>query len=127
MNTFTAKSLQRLATVHIDLQRLAKEALRVSTIPFQITEGVRTLERQRYLFNAGKSRTMRSRHLGGFAIDVVAMPGGVVSWNFDDYTLIDRAFQVASDNINIPYEWGGTWPRLRDGPHFQLPAGKYPD
>ncbi len=36
------------------------------------------------------------------------------------------AFQDAARIEKVPVEWGGSWPRFRDGPHFQLPWAKYP-
>ena len=37
------------------------------------------MARQREMVRAGSSQTLRSRHLTGHAVDVVAMPAGVVS------------------------------------------------
>ena len=28
--------------------------------------------------------------------------------------------------VGVPIEWGGDWRTFKDGPHFQLPWGKYP-
>ncbi|EIT3942437.1 M15 family metallopeptidase, partial [Escherichia coli] len=39
---------------------------------------------------------------------------------------IAAAFRQASQELNIPVEWGGDWKTLKDGPHFQLPHGAYP-
>ena len=40
------------------------------------------------MVRAGSSQTLRSRHLTGHAVDVVAMPAGVVSWEWDYYAQI---------------------------------------
>ena len=49
-------SRERLATCHEDLQRIAQEAIRLSPIDFGIAEGVRSLARQKQLFDAGLSK-----------------------------------------------------------------------
>ena len=53
---FGAASLARLNTCHPDLIVLAKLVISRSKIDFGITEGHRSLERQKLLFDQGKSR-----------------------------------------------------------------------
>ena len=72
----TQRSLKRLEGVHPDLARIVKRAAEITGQPFQITEGLRSKSRQRELVRRGASKTMRSRHLTGHAVDVVAMIGG---------------------------------------------------
>jgi peptidoglycan L-alanyl-D-glutamate endopeptidase CwlK len=45
-----------------------------------IQEGLRTRERQVEVVARGASRTMRSRHLAGHAVDLVALGGSEISW-----------------------------------------------
>ena len=81
---------------------LAKKAREISPIPFEVTEGLRTKERQRYLVRTGKSRTMKSYHLRGKAMDFVAMPGGKVSWDLKDYkTIVEKAFKPAAKALGL--------------------------
>ena len=47
MYKFGNKSIERLATVHPDLQRLFNAAIDNSPYDFSITEGLRSLERQK--------------------------------------------------------------------------------
>lgn len=75
---------------------------------------------------AGASKTMNSRHLTGHAVDVVALIDGAVRWDWPLYDLIAKAFKAAAKAEGVPLEWGGDWPRFRDGPHFQLPWKQYP-
>lgn len=121
-----ARSMKRLEGVHPDLVKLVTHAAERSDIAFQITEGVRTAARQKQLVAQGASGTLRSRHLTGHAVDVVAMIGGRVSWEFPLYERIARSFKEASRELKIPVKWGGDWPTLRDGPHFQLTWRAYP-
>ncbi|MEX2990343.1 M15 family metallopeptidase [Serratia fonticola] len=124
---FGSASEKNLQGVHPDLVQLARAALALSPVDFRITEGRRSMARQRDLLREGKSQTLKSRHLTGHAIDVVALPGNVVSWDMKYYKQIADAFKQASEGLTIPIEWGGDWKTLVDGPHFQLPVRDYPE
>lgn len=123
---FNARSEKNLLGVHPDLVRVMRLALRYSLVPFTITEGLRSMARQRDLLREGKSQTLRSRHLTGHAVDVVAMPLGAVSWEWDYYAQIASAVRRAGLECGVDVEWGGGWKTLKDGPHFQLPFKNYP-
>ena len=120
MFKLSKKSLAKLDEVNPDLQKLVRNAIGLSTIDFGISEGMRTKERQKILYDTGKSQTMNSRHLTGHAVDVYAWKDGAVSWEFEDYETINVAFSQASKLTNIPYVWGGSWKSFKDGPHFEL-------
>ncbi|MDR2777188.1 MAG: hypothetical protein LBB24_00215, partial [Rickettsiales bacterium] len=60
--SFGTRSEQMLATVAPELNLVARRVISLSPIDFAIVEGSRTLERQRELYNSGKSKTMQSRH-----------------------------------------------------------------
>lgn len=124
--SFDPRSLARLAEVHPDLQKLAVRALALSPVDFIITEGLRTLERQKALLAQGATRTLDSRHLTGHAIDVAARVDGEVRWDWPLYGRIADAFAKASQELAIPVTWGGSWKSFRDGPHFELPRDRYP-
>ena len=124
MFKLSKKSLAKLSEVNPDLQKLVKNAIGLSTIDFGISEGMRTKERQKILYDTGKSQTMNSRHLTGHAVDVYAWKDGAVSWEFEDYETINVAFSQASKLTNIPYVWGGSWKSFKDGPHFELKREK---
>jgi peptidoglycan L-alanyl-D-glutamate endopeptidase CwlK len=103
---FSQRSEKNLNGVHQDLIKLARREFELSTIDFGITEGVRTAERQKQLVAEGKSQTMKSRHLHGFAIDVLAYPTPAGSWDMVYYKQIADAFKVASTELAIPIELG---------------------
>lgn len=128
MNSFELgrRSRGHLHGVHSDLILVVARAIKLSEIDFAITEGVRSIERQKVLVASGASSTMRSRHLTGHAIDVAAWIGGEVRWDWPLYTRIAVAFKEASEQVHVPIEWGGDWSTFRDGPHFQLPWSAYP-
>ena len=119
-------SLSKLKGVHPDLIRVVKRAVELTEVPFRITEGRRTLARQKQLVAAGASQTMRSRHLTGHAIDLAAEVGGKVRWDWPLYHKLDEAMKKAAHELDVPIEWGGDWHSFKDGPHFQLPWKEYP-
>lgn len=123
---FSARSFSHLAGVRPELVILAYHALILSAVPFQITDGIRTRAEQEKLLAEGKSKTMKSRHLTGHAVDVVATPGGQVSWDWQHYETIADAFARASSETGIKCTWGGGWKGFRDGPHFELDRAEYP-
>lgn len=105
--------------------KVMQEAIKESPLDFGITEGLRTLERQKELFEAGKSQTMNSRHLRGLAVDIAIFIEGKLNWDFPNYKLVaDHIKEVAKD-LDIPITWGGDWISFKDGPHFELDRSKY--
>lgn len=134
-NTLNARSRSNLRGVHPDLIRVVERAAELSAVPFIVTEGRRTLARQRQLVAQGASKTLRSRHLTGHAIDVAALSGGKVSWALPLYATIADAFRLAAAQLSVPIRWGGDWngngkstdESFVDGPHFELPRDRYPE
>lgn len=120
------RSQDRLAGVHPSLIRVVERAIALSPVDFMVTEGLRTLERQRALVRAGASRTLRSRHLTGHAVDVAALVEGKVRWDWPLYGRIAGAFKIAAAEEGIALVWGGDWRSLRDGPHFELDRSVFP-
>ena len=120
------RSRQRLAGVHPDLRAVVERAIQISEVDFTVLETLRTTERQRRLVAAGSSTTMRSRHLTGHAVDLGAWVDNDVDWSWPLYYKIADAMKQASQELDIPIEWGGDWTSFKDGPHFQLPWSSYP-
>ena len=123
---FSQRSENNLRGVHPDLVKVVRLALELSPVDFGITEGLRTVERQKQLVAEGKSQTMNSRHISGHAVDVFAYPTPAGSWDWQYYQQISQAFKQAGKNLGIPVEWGGDGKTLKAGPHFQLPYADYP-
>lgn len=122
----------RLVGVHPDLVRVVVRARRAAS--FIVTEGLRTKERQAQLVRIGASQTMNSRHLTGHAVDLAAWlddgdgspEGGEIRWDWPLYEKIGAAMKAAAAAENVQMDWGGDWPRFRDGPHFELRWAVYP-
>jgi peptidoglycan L-alanyl-D-glutamate endopeptidase CwlK len=119
-------SLSRLIGVHPDLVAVVKRAIELTEIDFTVTEGLRDIERQKKLLAAGASKTMKSRHLTGHAVDLAALVDGRIRWDWPLYDKLAKAMKAAAAELNIPVEWGGDWKTFKDGPHFQLPWKRYP-
>lgn len=111
--------------MHPDLRKVVERAIEISEIDFTVLEGMRTLARQRQLVAAGASKTMNSRHLTGHAVDLGAMVGGKIRWDWPLYAIVAKAMKAAAKELGVPLEWGGDWRTFKDGPHFQLPFKHY--
>lgn len=123
-----ARSLKNLEGVHPDLVRVVHRADELVAAPlgFIVTEGLRTLERQKKLVEAGASRTLASRHITGHAVDLMATLDGQGRWDWPLYAKVAEAMKQAAAELSVALEWGGDWVTLKDGPHFQLSHVAYP-
>ena len=122
--TLSKRSLKALEGVHPDLVAVVQRSIKITPIDFVVIEGLRTIERQRELFKTGASRTMRSRHLTGHAVDL-AVWLGTVRWEQPLYADLAVAVKAAAKELGVPIEWGWDlwgW----DAPHWQLGRRKYP-
>lgn len=126
-----ARSERNLEGVHPDLvlvARAAHEAMaqRTDGLSFTIIEGLRTGKRQAELVKAGASRTMNGRHLTGHAFDLMATVAGKGRWDWPLYATLGAIVKAEAARLGVAITWGGDWPRLRDGPHFELDRKAYP-
>lgn len=121
------RSLAALNGVHPDLARVVFRAAEIATDDdFIVTEGLRTIERQRQLVAKGASQTMSSRHITGHAVDLASVVDGEVRWDWPLYSRLAALMKEAACIEAVPIEWGGDWLKFKDGPHFQLPRKAYP-
>ena len=142
------KSLDKLVGIDPKLAQVVKLAIDYTKVDFGVTEGLRTIEKQREYFEAGKSQTMSSKHIDGKAVDLVAYVGGTVCWELNVYDDLADAMKAAAIELAVPMRWGAAWniPDIRawrgtmeeamnyyiderrkqnkrpfiDGPHFEL-------
>jgi len=120
MFKLSEKSLMRLTGVHPDLQAVVKRAIEITPVDFLVVEGLRTKERQAYLLDAGKSRTMNSYHLTGHAVDIAPIVDGKVSWDWKHFHPMVAAMKQAAKELNVKITAGADWKSFPDGPHFQI-------
>lgn len=133
---FGSRSRERLRSVHPDLVLVVSRGLLYSEIDFAVTEGLRSIERQRDLVSRRLSQTYASKHLvqpDGYAHAVDIMAVGDLdgdndvdaqdrtrTWDRELYTAIAVAMQRAADELGIPIRWGGAFKSFFDGVHFEL-------
>lgn len=120
MYKFSKRSLDNLKGVDERLVKLMKEVLTISPYDFGITEGLRTIEKQKEYVRTGKSQTMNSYHLKGKAVDIVVYKDREVTWKLDYYKEIADIVKEIAKEKGLKITWGGDWKTLVDGPHFQL-------
>lgn len=123
---FSKRSVERMQGVHPELIRVVKLAITLTEVDFGVTEGLRTVAKQREYFDKGASKTMNSRHLTGHAIDLVAYIGAEVRWDWPLYHKIAAAMKQAAKELCVAITWGGDWSSFPDGPHFELDRKVYP-
>jgi peptidoglycan L-alanyl-D-glutamate endopeptidase CwlK len=123
---FSQRSITNLSGVHPDLVKVVRRALEISEIDFAVIEGLRSKERQAELVKAGASQTMNSRHITGHAVDLAAVVGGAIRWDWPIYEKIAKAVKTAAAELKVAIVWGGDWVSFKDGPHFELDRKKYP-
>ena len=120
------RSRARMRGIHPALVGVIEAAILTTPVDFRVTEGLRTPARQAALVRAGASRTLNSRHITGHAVDVAAMVDGAIRWDWPLYPRIAEAIKTAAKAKGVALVWGGEWPRLRDGPHFELDRRVFP-
>ena len=109
MFKLSQRSLDRLEGVKPDLVAVVKRAIELTKIDFGVIEGVRTEERQKELVAKGASKTMKSKHLVGNAVDLMAYIGSRASWEISCYDEIADAMKQAAIEEGVPIRWGAAW------------------
>lgn len=120
------RSEKNLVGVHDKLQAVVRLAATITEVDFIITEGLRTLERQKELFAKGASQTMNSKHLTGHAVDLAAVIGSEARWDWPLYHKLAKAMKQAAADLGVKITWGGDWRSFKDGPHFEIDPKVYP-
>ena len=85
------------------------KAIEVTKVDFGVTYGVRDLAEQERLFKSGRSQTMKSKHLDGRAVDLVAYFGSDISWELNVYDDICDAMAEAARRHTLAVKWGAAW------------------
>lgn len=124
--SLSKRSIERLEGVQPHLKSVISHAIRITPIDFTVLEGIRSIERQRELFDRGATTTMNSRHLTGHAVDIAPHVNGEISWHWPDYHKLAEVIKQAALDQAVKIEWGGDWKSFKDGPHWQLPWLEYP-
>lgn len=103
------RSLKKMEGINPKLVTLVKHAISLSSVDFGVSEGLRSVERQKKLVEQKRSQTMDSQHIKGRAIDVYAYIDGEAVWELNVYDEIADAFAMASRSQGVPLVWGAAW------------------
>ena len=103
------RSKGRLEGVNPQLVQVVNEAIKRTKVDFGVTFGMRTLEEQQKLYDSGRSQTMKSKHLDGRAVDLVAYFGSDISWELNVYDDICDAMAEAARRNTVAIKWGAAW------------------
>ena len=103
------RSLAKLEGVDERLVRVVKTAITITNVDFGVIQGLRTIAEQRELVAKGASQTMKSKHIEGRAVDVMAYVGSRGSWEMSLYDNIADAFKIAAEEEDVPIRWGAAW------------------
>lgn len=142
------RSLARMDGVDERMVRVVQTAISLTSVDFGVIQGLRTIQEQRELVAKGASQTMKSKHIDGLAVDLMAYVGSRGSWELSLYDNIADAMKLAAIEEGVAIRWGAAWhiPDIRewdgtmqdamdgyidlrrsqgrrpfiDGPHFEL-------
>ena len=103
------RSLDRLEGVEDSLVVVVKRAIQLTKVDFGVSEGLRSVPRQMELVARGASKTMKSKHIDGLAVDLVAYISGRMSWELNLYDDIADAMAAAAKEHGVTVRWGGAW------------------
>jgi peptidoglycan L-alanyl-D-glutamate endopeptidase CwlK len=103
------RSLDRLEGIDTELLAVVMLAIKKTKIDFGVVQGLRTVEEQEKLVASGASQTMKSKHLDGKAVDLMAFVDGRGSWELNVYDEIADAMKEAAIELGVPLRWGAAW------------------
>tara|TARA_Y100000004_G_C8872626_1_gene393996 strand:+ start:412 stop:882 length:471 start_codon:yes stop_codon:yes gene_type:complete len=110
------RSKDRLAGVDADLVAVVHHAITVTEVDFGVICGLRTIEEQKELVAKGASKTMKSKHIDGKAVDLMAYIGSRGSWELNVYDEIADAMKEGAKALGVGVRWGAAWhlPDIRE-------------
>ena len=102
------RSNERLEGVDERMQAVVRSAIGQSKQDFSVICGLRTIEEQRKLVAKGASKTLKSKHLDGLAVDLMAYVDGG-RWELNLYDEIADAMKQAAIDCDVSVRWGAAW------------------
>ena len=104
--SLSSRSLGKLEGVKPELVEVVKKAIELTKTDFGVIYGMRTKEEQQKLFDSGKSQTLKSKHLTGDAVDLMAYVDGKASWELNLYDDLADAMKWAATEKGVKIRWG---------------------
>ena len=101
-------SLAKLEGIDERMIAVVKYAINVTKQDFSVICGMRTIEEQKVLVAKGASQTMKSKHIDGLAVDLMAYVNGG-RWELNLYDEIADAMSEGAREIDVPIVWGAAW------------------
>jgi len=109
MFELSSRSLKNLEGVDEKLNLVVLRAIQLTKIDFGVICGLRTIEEQEALVAKGASQTMKSKHLDGLAVDLMAYVDGRGCWEVSVYDEVADAVKQAAIELDVPIRWGAAW------------------
>ena len=103
------RSLGRLDGVKNEMHSVVVSAIGMSNVDFGVICGLRTQEEQEDLMARGATQTLKSKHLTGDAVDLMAYIGSRASWELNLYDDIADAMKQAAIKHDVAIKWGAAW------------------
>jgi peptidoglycan L-alanyl-D-glutamate endopeptidase CwlK len=103
------RSLNRLEGVDEKLKLVVMRAIQITDTDFGVICGLRTEAEQAELVAKGASQTMKSKHIEGLAVDLMAYIGSRGSWELNLYDNIADAVKQAAIELDTGVRWGAAW------------------
>ena len=107
--SLSSRSLAKLEGVKPELVEVVKTAITLSKTDFGVIYGMRSAAEQQKLFDSGKSQTLKSKHLTGDAVDLMAYVDGKASWELNLYDDLADAMKWAATEKGVKIRWGAAW------------------
>ena len=105
----STRSREKLIGIDSKLKEVVCLAITYTKIDFGVIEGLRTENRQRALVESGASKTMKSKHLDGRAVDLMAYVDGRGCWELNVYDEVADAMKRAAIEVDVAVRWGAAW------------------
>ena len=103
------RSLDRMQGVDERMVAVVNYAITVTKTDFGVIQGLRTIEQQKELVAKGASQTMKSKHLDGLAVDLMAYINGRGSWELNLYDDLADAMKEGAEFAGVSVRWGAAW------------------
>ena len=107
MPRFGSKSSRVLESLNEDLAELMVEAIK--WVDISLIEGKRSSERQAELLNLGATKTLKSKHLTGKAVDFAPYHNGIKWDRTENFIYSAGVIKGISNMMGIKIRWGGDW------------------
>lgn len=138
---FGSRSIRQINTCHKDLQKVLNLAIKYTPIDFGVSEGQRSIQKQKQYFDEGKSKIdgiiKKGKHnyVPSLAADIYIYKNGGAHWDNEDLSYVAGVIHTCAEilleegEIDHKIRWGGNWDMdgiilvdqsFDDRPHFEL-------